>query len=106
MNPLRFNQSTLLLQLLLPPGQLFQDGIDRAFLAIRLQHVVALGINRQAGIFLLHRTEEGIDLRQRFDLVAEQLNAVGHVVVGGENFNYVATHAKRAATKIGFVAVV
>ena len=84
MNSLRFDQSALLLQFLLPPRQLFQNGINRTLLAIRLQDVMALRIDRQPCVLLLHRPKQRIDLRERLDLVAEQLNPVGHVVVGGE----------------------
>ena len=65
-----------------------------------------LGIDRQAHVLLLHRAEQGIDLRQRLDLVAPQLDAVGVVVVGGKDLDDVAAHAKGPAPEIAFGALV
>ena len=65
-----------------------------------------LRINRQPHVALLDRAEERIDLRERFDLVAEHFDAVGHVIVGGIDFDDVAAHAESAAAEIGFAALV
>ena len=65
-----------------------------------------LGIDGQAHILLLHRAEQRIDLRERFDFVSPQLDAIRHVVIGGENFDDVAAHAKRAAPEISVSALV
>ncbi len=80
----------------------------RSALCARLgrHHVVRLGIDRQAQIGLLHLAGERIDLLQRFDLIAPQADAIGGVVVGGEDLDHVAAHAKRAALEIAFVALV
>ena len=94
------------LQLLLPPAQLFEDGLDCGLPALRLHHVVALGIDRQPRILLPHGAEQRIDLRQRIDLVAEELDAVGVLIVGGKHLDHVAAHAKRPAAEIGVVALV
>ena len=67
---------------------------------------MALGINRQARVFLLHRPEQGIDLGQRFDFVAPQLDAIGVVVVGRKNFDDVAAHPKGPATEVALGALV
>src|SRR5262249_572086 len=40
------------------------------------------------------------------DLVAEQFDSVRHVVVGGEDFNYVSPHPKRSAAKIRLIAII
>ena len=72
----------------------------------RLHHVMALGIDGQARVLLLHGAEERVDLRERFDLVAEELNAVGRFVVGGEDLDHVAAHAEGAAAEVGVVALV
>jgi len=67
---------------------------------------MALGVNRQASVLLLHGAEEGIDLRERFDLVAEELDAIGGFVVGGKDFDYVAAHPKGPAPEVVIVPLV
>ena len=79
---------------------------DRRLLALRLHHVMGLGIDRQARILLLHRSEQRIDLRQRFDFVAPQLDAIGVVFVGGKDFDDVAAHAEGAAAEVALGALV
>src|ERR1017187_6858274 len=106
MNALRLDDPSLLLQLRFPPRQLFQDGLHRRLLALRLHHVVGLGIHRQARILLLHGSEQGIDLGQRFDFIAPQLDAIGVVVVGGKNFDDVAAHSEGPAAEIALGALV
>ena len=106
MDALSLDHASLLLQFRLPPLQLFEDSVDRRGLALGLHHVVALGINRQAGVLLLHRAEEGIDLRERLHFVAEQLDAVGVVIVGGEDLDDVAAHAEGAAPELFLGALV
>jgi hypothetical protein len=69
-------------------------------LALGLDDVVAFGIDGQAGVFLLDGAEEGIDLREGLDLVAEELDAVGGFVVGGEDFDDVAADAEGAAAEV------
>ena len=76
MHALRFHDAALLLQFDFPPRQLFQNRIDRRALALRLHHVVRLGIDGQAHMLLLHRAEQRIDLRQRLDFVAPKLDAI------------------------------
>src|SRR5581483_3423774 len=49
---------------------------------------------------------EGIDLRERIDLIAEELDAVSILIVGGENLDDIAAHAEGSAAKIGVVALV
>ncbi len=103
---LRLHHAALRLEMRHPLVQLGHDRIDGLRLALRLHHVVALGIDRQPRILLLHRAEQRIDLRERFDLVAEQLDAVGVLVVGGEDLNHVAAHAKCPAPEVRVVALV
>ena len=50
--------------------------------------------------------EEGIDLGERFDLVAEELDAVGVLVVGGVDLDDVSADAEGAAAEVDVVAVV
>src|SRR6266852_3901743 len=65
-----------------------------------------LGINGQAHVFLLDRSEQGIDLRKRLHFVSPQLNPVRHVVIGGEDFDYVATYTERTAPEVAISALV
>ena len=65
-----------------------------------------LRVDRQAHVALLDGAEEGIDLRERLDLVAEHFDAVGHVVVGGVDFDDVAAHTEGAAAEVAFGAFV
>ncbi len=55
---------------------------------------------------MFHRAEERIDLRQRFDLVAEKLDAVGRLVVGREDLDDVAADAKGSTPEVDIVAFV
>ena len=101
-----FYRAALLFQFDLPPGQFFLDRFDRRSFRLVFHHIMCLGINRQAHVVLLDRAEQGIDLRERFDLVAEHFDAVGHVIVGGIDFDDVAAHAEGAAAEIAFAALV
>ena len=56
--------------------------------------------------FCLDGAEEGIDLGERVDLVAEELDAVGVFVVGWVDFDDVAANAEGAAAEVDVVAVV
>src|SRR5581483_12513457 len=46
------------------------------------------------------------DLRECLHFITPKFNPVGHIVVGREDFNYVAAHAKGSATKISIGALV
>ena len=80
--------------------------VDGFGLALGLDDVVALGIDGQARVLLLDGAEERVDLGEGFDLVAEELDAVGGFVVGGEDFDDVAADAEGAAAEVGVVALV
>ena len=75
-------------------------------LALRLHHIMRLGINRQACVLLLHRPEQRINLRQRLHLIAPQLDAIGVVVVGGKNLDDVAAHPEGPAPEVSLGALV
>ena len=106
MNALRLDQAALLFQLRFPPRQFFLDRLHRRRSRLFLHHIVRLGINRQPHVLLLHRAKQRIDLRQRLDLIAPQLDAVRHVVVGREDLDHVAAHAKRSAPEVAVRALV
>ena len=87
-------------------GQFGQNRLNGRRFALRLHHVVALGVDRQSRVFLLHGAEQRIDLRQRINLVAEELNAVSALVVSGKDFDHIAAHAKGPAAEVCIVALV
>ena len=60
-----------------PLGELVDDGLDGLRLALGLDDVMGLGVDGQAGVLLLDGAEERIDLGERLDFVAEELDAVG-----------------------------
>ncbi len=74
--------------------------------ALGLDDVMRFGVDGQARVLLLDGAEEGIDLREGFDLVAEELDAIGGLVVGGEDFDDVASHSKGPAAEVDVVALV
>src|SRR5258708_2351289 len=78
----------------------------RLRLALRLHHIVALGINRQPRILLLHRAKQRVDLRKRLDLIPKQLNPVSQLIIGREDLDYIATYAKRPASEVMIVTLV
>ena len=79
---------------------------DGGGLALGLDYVVGLGVDGEAGVFLLDGAEEWVDLGEGVDLVAEELDAVGVFVVGGVDFDDVAADAEGAAAEVDVVAVV
>ena len=67
---------------------------------------MALGIDGQAGVLLLHGAKERVNLGERIHFVAKQLNAVGIVIVCGIDLDHVSTHPECAALEIGVIAFV
>ena len=63
-NALRLDHAALGFKLGNPFVQLGDDGVDGRGLALRLDHVMALGIDGQARVLLLDGAEERIDLRR------------------------------------------
>jgi len=55
---------------------------------------------------LLDGAEEGVDLGERVDLVAEEFDAEGHLVVGGVDLDDVAADAEGAAAEVYVIALV
>ncbi len=103
---LRLDHAPLNLQLRDPLVHLFADRFNRAVLALGLHHVMALRVDGKPRVLFFHIAEEGIDLGQRIDLVAEQFNAIRVLVVGRKNLDHVAAHAEAAAPEVRVVALV
>src|SRR5581483_8312456 len=61
---------------------------------------MGLGVDRQAHVFLFYCAEERVDLRQRFDLISPQFDAVSHVLVCGINLDHISANPKGAAPKL------
>src|SRR6476646_3320671 len=106
MYTLRLNHAALGLKLADPGIQLAHNRVDSLRLALRLHHVVTLGVDRKPRILLLDGAEEGIDLGERLDLISEEFNAVCRFVVGGKDFDDVTAHAECAASEVHIVALV
>src|ERR1700738_1078539 len=106
MYALGLDQTTFLFELGLPLEEFAEDGFGCGLLALGLDDVVGLGVDREARVLLADRAEERIDLREGVDLVAEELDAVGVLVVGGEDFDDVSADAEGCAAEVDIVAVV
>ena len=103
---LRFDEAAFFFEVGLPLAEFGEDGGDGGGFALGLDYVVGLGVDGQAGIFLADGAEERIDLREGVDLVAEEFDAVGVLVVGGVDLDDVAADAEGAAAEVDVVAVV
>src|SRR5581483_3326199 len=99
-------QPPLLLKFLLPPSQLVFDGLHRRALRFVLHYIVRLEINRETVILLLYRSEKKINLSERLDFIAPQLDPVRHIVVGRKDFDDIATHAERTSPELAIGAFV
>ena len=107
-DPLRFHIFSLLLQLFLPPAQLFLNADDGAIALVLGHHIVRLGIDGHARQIFLAGPDfsgEWIDLADRVDLIAPHLEPVALIFVGGIDLDDISAHAKRAAAQI-FAALV
>ena len=96
----------LVLELGFPLGELGDDGVDGGGFALGEDDVVALGVDGEAGVLLADGAEEGVDLGEGVDLVAEELDAEGVLVVGGVDLDDVAADAEGAAAEVDVVALV
>jgi len=65
-----------------------------------------LWVDGEAGIFLADGAEEGVDLGEGIDLVAEEFDAVGVLVVGGVDLDDVSADSEGAAAEVDVVAVI
>src|ERR1700688_765047 len=100
---LRLDELALLLQLFLPPAELFLDGDDSTFALILRHYIVCARINRNAGNILLARanfSSERIDLAQDVNLIAKHFDAISVVFVGWINLQNVAAHAESPTPQV------
>jgi hypothetical protein len=67
---------------------------------------VRLRVDRETVVALEHPPGERVDRRELVDLVAEELDPDGRLLVGGEHLDDVAAHAERAAVEVVVVALV
>jgi hypothetical protein len=103
---LRLNEAALFFELSLPVGEFGEDVIDGCVLALRKNNVMALWINGQARILLLDGAEQRIDLRERIDLVPEELNAKRVLVVCRIDLDHIPAHSKCSTAEVDVVAFV
>ena len=87
--------------------ELLADAVDRALQALLRLHVVAVRVDQHLGRLGQHAAAQRVDLRDRVDLVAEELDPDRALVfVGREHLDHVAAHAEGAAVEVEVVAVV
>jgi len=67
---------------------------------------MALWVDGEARILFADGAEERVDLAEAVDLVAEELDAEGVLVVGGVDLDDVAADAEGAAAEVDVVALV
>ncbi len=103
---LGLDDAAFLFELGFPVGELGEDVVDGGVFAVGRDDVVALGVDGEAGVLLLDGAEEGVDLREGLDFVAEELDAEGVFVVGGVDLDDVAADAEGAAAEVDVVALV
>src|SRR6185437_891738 len=106
MHALGFNEAALGFEFLLPPFELGEDAVDGGGFALGLDDVVRLGIDGQARVLLADGAEERVDLREGVDLVAEELDAIGVLVVGGIDLDHISADTEGAAAEVDIVAVI
>ena len=103
---LGLDEAAFFFELGLPLEEFGEDGFGSGGFALGLDDVVGLGIDGEAGVALLDSAEERVDLGEGVDLVAEKFDAVGHLVVGGEDLDDVSADAEGAAAEVDVVTVV
>ena len=103
---LRLDDPAFFFELGFPVGELGEDVVDGGVLAVGRDDVVGFGIDGEARVLLLDGAEERVDLREGFDLVAEELDAEGVFVVGGVDLDDVAADSESSAAEVDVIALV
>src|SRR5580704_202156 len=108
LHALRLDDSSLALEFILPPLELFENGLNGAFLLLGGQNIVRLRIDRHAsdiGFAGNNLASERIDPSDGFDLAAPKFDANGSIFVWWMDFDDIAADSKCAAAEI-FGAIV
>ena len=107
LQPLRFQQAALVVELVEPQLQFALDRLDRLHQRRARRHIVRVGVDLDEFEIVLLVAGERIELLDIFHGVAEQVHAPGAVlIVRREDVDDVAAHAKGAAGEIGLGALV
>ena len=103
---LRLEQLAVLLEPRQPLGELDLDPLDRGAHVVVVGDVVRRGEQHEPVELLDDLAGERVDRRDALDLVAEELDADGPLLVGGEHLDGVAPHAELVAGERVVVALV
>ncbi len=107
LQPLRFQQAALVVELIQPHLQLALDRFDGLHQRRPGRHVVRVGVDLYEFEIVLLVAGEWIELFDIVDDIAEQIDPPGAVfIVRRENVDDVAAHPKSAAGEIGLGALV
>ena len=107
LQPLRLEQAPAGVELIEADLQLLLDRLDRLQQRRARRHIMAVGVDFDEFEVLRLLAGQRIEFGDRFDLVAEEADAPGAVfIMGGEDFDRVAAHAKHAAREIAERALV
>ena len=105
--PLRLDDLALIYKLFFPPSQLRFNGADRLLDCRFRHHIVRFGVDRHAvSVFFKHFTEQRINRRHRYDLVAPKLDPVSLFLITREEFDHVTAHSENAAVEIDIHAFI
>ena len=104
--PLGFEQLAVLLELFQTLLQFVLDRLDRTLDALLRQHEVLGRVDVHFLLLLDHRAGCRVDDGEGLDLVAEKLDPVADLFVGGPEFHHVAPDAELAAREVDVISVV
>ena len=107
LQPLRFQQAALVVELVEPQLQFGLDRLDRLHQRRARRHIVRVGVDLDEFELVLLVAGERIEFLDVLHGVAEQVHAPGAVlIVRREDVDDVAAHAKGAAGEVGLGALV
>ena len=107
LEPLRFEEPPLAMELVEPDLELVLDRLGRLQERRARRDIVRIGVDLDEFELLRLLPGQGIEFGDRLDCVAEEADAPGAVlVVGGEDLDRVAAHPEEAAGEVGLRALV
>ena len=106
LEPVRLELLAVLLEVGDLVAELALDLVDRALHRLLLGHVVGRGPDRDVVDHVEDLAGERVEVLDRLDLVAEELNPVGGLGVGGVDLEHLAPGAKGATGQVLVVAAV